>query len=133
MAIRPTIALRWKHPAPAWIKENERDPVVWVDVERLDLAWRCTKEYVGLHGTGAAISGRYKKFGEWLARAERAVEMPTIRLRDDGQVSFTDGRHRFAWLRDHGLKRIPVAANNESLEPMTTRFGVDECDCLIVI
>ena len=133
MATPRTIALRWRHPAPAWIKESKRDSVVWVDVEQLDIAWRCTDQYVGLGGTGAAIAGRYKRFGEWLAHTEKAVMMPTIGLCDDGEVSFTDGRHRFAWLRDRGLKRIPAAVDKVSLESITARFGAGECDCFITI
>ena len=52
--------------------------------------------------------------------------MPTIGLCDDGEVGFTDGRHRFAWLRDRGLESMPVAVSKESLEQITARFGVGE-------
>ena len=31
---------------------------------------------------------------------------------DDGIIAFTDGRHRFSWLRDHGVKTLPVACSD---------------------
>jgi hypothetical protein len=39
--------------------------------------------------------------------------MPTVCMRTaNGRrfVGISDGRHRFAWLRDHGAKALPVAA-----------------------
>lgn len=34
----------------------------------------------------------------------------------------TDGRHRFAWLRDHGLQALPVEVSTECETVYRTRF-----------
>ena len=44
-------------------------------------------------------------------------------LDQDGEISFTDGRHRFAWLRDHGLKVLPVQVPPEKALLIEARFG----------
>ena len=38
------------------------------------------------------------------------------------KVEFTDGRHRFAWLRDHGLQALPVDVGAESDISFRARF-----------
>ena len=38
--------------------------------------------------------------------------MPRIGLYK-GQIEFTDGYHRVAWLRDHGVKDLPVTASSD--------------------
>src|ERR1700733_6195714 len=49
------------------------------------------------------------RFGNWLEKFSdtRRAWMPHIGYYDF--VSFTDGRHRFAWCRDHGVKSMPVS------------------------
>jgi hypothetical protein len=34
--------------------------------------------------------------------------MPTVALHAGG-LCFSNGRHRFAWLRDHGVEALPLA------------------------
>jgi hypothetical protein len=36
-------------------------------------------------------------------------------VRPNGSVVFGDGRHRFAYLRDIGLKKIPMSLDKESV------------------
>lgn len=43
-----------------------------------------------------------------------SIEVPEVYVDQDGIASFTNGRHRFAYMRDIGLKRIPVAMSRES-------------------
>ena len=69
------------------------------------------------------MGDRYKKFGAWLNRGE-AVEIPWVGL-EDGEICFTNGRHRFAWLRDHGLQSIPIDVDPAIAGEMRKRFGVD--------
>ncbi len=117
-------ALRWKNPAPGGC---ERDSEVWIDVARLDAAWQASDSYIGRGGTGDAIAGRYEKFGNWVIGKDRVIEMPTICI-DNGILEFTDGRHRFAWLRDHGVKHIPVAVDPDSLSQVSVQFWSNEGD-----
>jgi hypothetical protein len=44
------------------------------------------------------------------------MRAPIVFVRDDGQPCFEDGRHRFALLRDRGLKTIPIAMELPSVE-----------------
>ncbi|WP_375234404.1 plasmid fertility inhibition factor family protein [Burkholderia pseudomallei] len=53
------------------------------------------------------------------------IFIPTVSMAD-GTVSFTDGRHRFAWLRDHGLRALPVEVDQDSVETCRTCFGTTE-------
>jgi hypothetical protein len=39
---------------------------------------------------------------------------------------FTDGRHRFAWLRDHGLRALPVETASEQLKVFCALFETAE-------
>ena len=61
--------------------------------------------YLG-EGRGAASADR------WI-RKHRRLRMPHIGLDNLGIVSFTDGRHRFAWMRDHGAKALPVSCDRK--------------------
>ena len=45
-------------------------------------------------------------------------------LADDGEVSFTDGRHTFAWLRDHGPTAVAVQVPPDQAKDVKRRFGV---------
>lgn len=99
------------------------DPVVWVDVQKVDMSWKNDGNcYVGPDGQGQSISpARYARFGQWV-RHGLAVEMPQLGF-DAGEVSFTDGRHRFAWLRDHGMVALPITVAPENATEMGGRFG----------
>lgn len=95
----------------------------------LDASW--SKDhgfYVSPNGGGAAIGNRYQTFGEWLKKGE-PVEMPEVSYNESleykgGGVSFGNGRHRFAWLRDHGVKKIPVCVPEEQTQKINELFGI---------
>lgn len=70
--------------------------------------------YVGGNGAGG-IGSRYDRFGEWLTEAE-FLTIPDVSISKSGTIMFGNGRHRYAWMRDHGVSRIPVAMDAESLE-----------------
>lgn len=112
---------KWIAPIPPpWV---EPYAVVWVDVAKLEASWRQTLDYVGVGGTGAAIKGRYEKLGQWFALGQ-LVEIPSVVL-DGGEISFTDGRHRFAWFRDHGVTIMPVHVEPETAGVIKSRFGAN--------
>ncbi|MBR8282515.1 hypothetical protein [Burkholderia vietnamiensis] len=103
------------------------DPVVWVAVDRLDAAWRGSVDYVGVGGRGSNQPGKYEAVGNFLRRAIGTcpIFIPTISL-VDGTVVFTDGRHRFAWLRDHGLRALSVEVGKASVDACLACFGTAE-------
>jgi uncharacterized protein (DUF362 family) len=64
---------------------------------------------------------KYERFGGWFVEGHK-VWMPDIGL-VDGHIAFSDGRHRFAWFRDHGVKAMPVTVSSEIKAEITRRFG----------
>jgi hypothetical protein len=113
--------IRWvEFPPP---DDIDPDEIVWVSVRKIERSWiKRPDEYVGPGGTGKAIAGRYKKVGAWI-QLGNPLWMPWIVLADDGEISFTDGRHRFAWLRDHGVIALPIQVPSYCAEAVQTRFG----------
>ena len=103
------------------------DPVIWAAVDRLDAVWRDTPEYVGVNGSGSDQEGKYEAVGTFLrcAIGTRSIFIPTVSI-ENGTAIFTDGRHRFAWLRDHGLRALPVEVDEDSVETCRTCFGTTE-------
>ena len=102
------------------------DETVWVSVARLDASWKKhTSTYIGPGGTGPAIGDRYSRFGIYLQSC-KAVWIPLVGLECDGEIGFTDGRHRFAWLRDHGVTSMPINVDPDVAEVIRKRFGTAE-------
>ncbi|MBJ9711965.1 hypothetical protein [Burkholderia gladioli] len=99
------------------------DPVVWTSVDRFEQAWRDAPGYIGPTGAGSLHAGRYEQFGTWLTGRIRAgtVWMPHVGLRG-GEIAFSDGRHRLAWLRDHGLTAVPMTVSREAEREFRRRF-----------
>lgn len=100
--------IRWKN-LPRWQSLKYRR--VWVDVEKLEDNFRDAGLYVGFSGLHG-IAGRYEGVDQFLVSGGR-LYMPTVCVSTKDARRFVciyDGRHRFAWLRDHGAKALPVAA-----------------------
>lgn len=91
-----------------WQRQWGRDDVVvWLDVAKADRAWQSDADYYIAAG-GPGSEWKYRKFGEWLeANPAFEIWMPHVSLRHY-TMHFTDGRHRFAWMRDHGAETLPV-------------------------
>lgn len=87
----------------------------------LDQLWKRDHGfYIGKNGEDQ-IKDRYQRFGKWLQDNE-LIEAPTVSIMNN-KVSFYNGRHRFAWLRDHGHEIIPVAMDEDSIKN-ATRLGL---------
>lgn len=99
-----------------------RDEVVWIDLAKFDLCWREASDYVGPGATGDRIEGRYERVGKYVA-AGNPLFMPRVCFDDDGIITFTDGRHRVAWLRDRGAEALPVEAPPDQAATIRARFG----------
>ncbi|RQT22124.1 hypothetical protein [Burkholderia contaminans] len=119
--------LVWVQPAVGEGWNVALDPVIWASVDALDAVWRGTSEYVGLDGRGSDQAEKYHAVGDFLRHAigTRQIFVPTLSM-IDGKAMFTDGRHRFAWLRDHGLRALPVEVHEDSLEVCKTSFETSE-------
>ncbi|HGO6129305.1 TPA: hypothetical protein ACK3RK_007916 [Burkholderia cepacia] len=103
------------------------DPVIWASVESLDAVWRDTPGYIGLDGLGSDQAGKYQTVGDFLrfAIGRRRIFVPTVSM-VGGKAIFTDGRHRFAWLRDHGLRVLPVEVDGDSVEACKATLATTE-------
>jgi len=103
--------------------------MVNVSVLAFDNAFKKDKSmYIGKGGRGG-IGKRYDNFGVFLNGGDldigdgiivsndkaESIEVPEVDVNVDGNVSFTNGRHRWAWLRDHGAKTIPVMMTKDSI------------------
>lgn len=88
--------------------------LVEIDVSKVDAAWRASGEgYISQDGTGS-VDGRLDRLAAWLsAHPGKAVDAPWVYLDGRERVSFADGRHRFALLRDRGYRVIKVAVRKK--------------------
>ncbi len=105
----------------------QRDKVVWVSVKSVNASWKKHRdEYVGRGGSGKGISGRYENVGNWIKNGNE-VWMPWIGLAaKDSEITFSDGRHRFAWIRDHSVTSLPIQVSPAEWQSIVSRFGTSE-------
>lgn len=109
-------------PLPAGAPADE---TVWISVPKIEASWKKNRaQYIGPGGSGPSIGDRYRKFGVWLERGD-AVWILWVGF-ENGEVAFTDGRHRYAWLRDHGVQSMPVDVDPAIAEEMQRRFETEE-------
>lgn len=100
----------------------EPDAVAWVDVAALERSFAAGDQYVGRGGAGCGQAGRYENVGRHIMSG-RDIWMPLVSLRENGRIRFTDGRHRFAWVRDHGAAALPVTIDPAKVERLAALFG----------
>jgi hypothetical protein len=95
--------------------------LIAIDTGKLDAAWLNSQtefgisQYIGEGGTGAGeiTPERYARFGEFQKTASN-IEASVVDVDNQGRVSFQNGRHRFAYMRDKGVASIPVVMDAES-------------------
>jgi len=96
------------------VEKRNKEVFTHVDPEVFDKAFEKTNDYIGKNGKGG-IGERYQKFGDFVKKAD-SIRASNVHVRDNGSVIFGDGRHRYAYLRDQGLKKIPMTMDKESVE-----------------
>jgi GNAT superfamily N-acetyltransferase len=95
--------------------------IVKVDSKAFDNAFSKTAwQYIGENGKGG-IGDRYKNFAEFIKTA-KSIDAPNVAVNKDGGIVFGDGRHRYAYLRDMGVKNIPLSMDAESIKN-AKKFG----------
>lgn len=97
-------------------KTDERSgySLVDVNVDAFEENFAKDKDfYVGPEGEGG-IGKRYAIFTEF-AKTAPSIEAPSVGIDENGRVMFDNGRHRYAYFRDRGLKTIPMSMSPESL------------------
>ena len=97
------------------IEAREGNVMANVNPQTFDKAFKKTQwQYVGPQGEGG-IGERYKKFGEFVETAP-SMNASNVSVDKTGKVTFGDGRHRYAYLRDQGVDSIPMSMDKESIE-----------------
>ena len=107
------------------------------DVQAFDDRWRTYSPsfYIGKGGEPNGIRGRYERFGnfilggteqlgsrEFVHEPAQSIEASTVHINNKGGIDFDNGRHRYAWLRDHNASDIYVAMTPESIQN-ARKFG----------
>lgn len=110
--------------------DYEEDVGVWVSVSALEASFRRSDEWVGPGGSGQGRPGRYSNIGKMI-RSGIDIFMPTLTLDYRGEAVFTDGRHRFAWVRDHGAEAIMIATGPAEAAKLEELFGTNLRTCQI--
>jgi hypothetical protein len=97
MSIKLTFKRQWRGD----------DRIVWIDIAIFNTVWRRESGYyLPLNSPNRTAC--------WIVQLNfRKIPMPHVYVGQDGVVSFTDGRHRFAWFRDHGVTAIPVTVSTK--------------------
>jgi hypothetical protein len=96
--------------------DSKDDLLIAVDPEKFDRAWQKDKDcYVGPGGTEHAIAGRYARFQQWLKNNPDTPINAAEVFWDPATNSprFFNGRHRFAVLRDLGMKVYIVVPKHQ--------------------
>jgi hypothetical protein len=111
---------------------------VWVDVVKLDAMLRLPEAkliYVGFAGENG-ILGKYKGVDEFV-RSGRAMEMSTVGIYSapgGRRIPYIkDGRHRFAWMRDHGARAVPVTVLESEAREIASIVGTSDRICRVTM
>jgi hypothetical protein len=99
------------HPVEA----REGNVLADINPQAFDKAFKKTEwQYVGPQGEGG-IGDRYKRFEEF-AKDAPSMRASNVSVNKSGAVTFGDGRHRYAYLRDQGVDSIPMSMDKDSIE-----------------
>jgi len=115
---QPTITVKDRtipvtlHP----VEERQGHKIEFVNTDKFEKAFKKDETgYIGPSGTENAIKNRYKGVEEFLKTAP-SMRASEVYVKPNGNIIFGDGRHRFAYLRDQGLEKIPISMDEESIK-----------------
>ena len=100
-------------------KERYLPNLVEIKTQKFDKAFKESSpwQYVGDYPT-LSHKERYDDFREYIKK-DLPINAPEVYVRDLGNqpvITFQDGRHRYAFLRDMGFATIPVSMSKDSYE-----------------
>lgn len=80
--------------------------------------------YIEPYGKNGA-NEKYKNVGEYLKTGENINATKVYFMEKDGELTAAigDGRHRFAYMRDLGMKSIPISVDKDSYE-IAQKYGL---------
>ncbi len=100
------------------LSEMQGCHLVEIDTQKLDeLFKKDGMSYIEPNGKNG-IGNRYQNVGEYLKTGQNIDATQVVLNEYDGDLtaSILDGRHRFAYLRDLGMEKIPVAIDKDSFK-----------------
>jgi hypothetical protein len=122
--LEPTITVQDRtipvtlHPVEA----KQGNKIEYVNTDKFENAFKKDETgYIGKGGTENAIGKRYQGVEEFLKTAP-SMRASEVHVRPNGSVVFGDGRHRYAFLRDQGLDKIPISMDADSIKN-AKKFG----------
>jgi hypothetical protein len=92
--------------------EAAGDQMVTVDIGKFDVGFAKDPQYIGKGKED--VPGRRAGF-EAYEKTGKPIETPEVSVSPDGKVTFINGRHRYAVLRDRGEGSMPMAMSEESI------------------
>ena len=87
--------------------------LVRVESSLFDKLFSASKEYVGAGGAGGS-SKKYNEFSKFFKETKN-IEVGSVEVAADGTIKFIDGKHRYAVLRDNGIREIPLSMSRQSI------------------
>jgi hypothetical protein len=129
-------SFRWRLNSREYRTTHTR---VWIDVQKLDamLPLASKMHHVGFAGKNG-IYGKYAGVDEFVRSSPgTTLYMPQARIEAADQkhpnqsiVYIFNGRHRFAWMRDHGARALPVEVLNSEAKEVARLIGTKNSSCL---
>ena len=115
---------------PRWARHRNYT-LIPVSVSMLDKLWQRDRGFYIAPGASGSneIKGRYERFDQFYKQdPSRDIEAPEIGLTDNphAPIAFDDGRHRFAWARDHGVDEIMVLVPAEQAGSIDKLLNLNE-------
>ena len=96
------------------------------DISKIDKSWSKNKDfYIGENG--GESKGKYDRFKQWINdNPNKNPDSPILAINEDGNIDFTNGRHRFAVARDYGQKTADVIIPKSQLNEFKNKFSAME-------
>lgn len=94
--------------------KNSGDELHWVPTSAVDKRWEAESR-IPPGGGKNSIRDRYPVANDYIRGAE-PLNAPRIGVKEDGSIAFTDGRNRFAAMRDQGHTHVPMAIHDDSIQ-----------------
>lgn len=113
---------------------------IWIDVRKLDalLPLASNMIHVGFAGEHG-IRGKYTLFDKFV-RSHKRIIMPCVTIEhackehpDQNIAYIFNGRHRFAWMRDHDAQALPVAVLRSEASEVARLIGTDAETCRVIM
>lgn len=107
--------------------DDKRRGLELVEVDRFNFDMNYEDYGFGYIGRGSNISQpeRMERFEEYLKTGKK-IYAPVVYVNDNGrhpEITFQDGRHRYAYMRDMKMQGIPIAMNEESIK-VAKKYGL---------